>query len=122
MYKKIITMISVLFVLSLITLGCSSKNNSTSPIIKNDGLKSYAGTWRTQLSDPDFDYDLIIGADGSVKISNDYAYDIKDLGSDKYSMDVFSGTYFTITLTFSSKNSGTISDSLLGEGTITKRN
>ena len=59
---------------------------------------------------------------GSVKIGNDYAYDIKDLGSDKYSMDVFSGTDFTITLTFSSKNSGTISDSLLGEGTITKRN
>ena len=120
MYKKIITMISVLFVLS-----CSSKNNTTSPISKNEGIKKHAGTWDVVLTDePDYGYSILIGTDGSVVLMdyNAYAYNIKDLGSDKYSMDVFSGTDFTITLTFSSKNSGTISDSLLGEGTITKRN
>ena len=125
MYKKIITMISILFILSLITLGCSGKNNSTSPISKNEGIKKHAGTWDVVLTDePDYGYSILIGTDGSVVLMdyNAYAYNIKDLGSDKYSMDVFSGTYFTITLTFSSKNSGTISDSLPGEGTITERN
>lgn len=77
MNKKIMTIISVLLALSLITLSCS-KNNLSSPVIKNEGLKSYAGTWKASFDDDN--YDLIIGSDGSVKIGNDYAYDIKDLG------------------------------------------
>lgn len=125
MYKKMITMISVIFVLSLITLSCSSKDNTTSPISKNEGIKKHAGTWNVVFTDePDYGYSILIGKDGSVILMNykAYVYNIKDLGGDKYSMDVFSGADFTITLTFSDQNSGTILDSLSGEGTISKIN
>ncbi|WP_232470107.1 hypothetical protein [Brachyspira pilosicoli] len=141
MSKKLLNLISVLFLISVLAISCSNvdktgsgDNNSgnggsgtggdggTTPT--PEGIAKYAGTWIAQFG-LNKSYNVIIGSDGSVKIKDEAgetkAENIQGSGN-KYTMSVQHGANViaNVTITFNNDNSGNIDDESIGEGTISK--
>ncbi|MBW5396331.1 hypothetical protein [Brachyspira pilosicoli] len=148
MSKRVLRLVSILFLSSILVLSCSNAgktgsgdNNSgnggsstggdggtgtggtgdggTTP----QGIAKYAGTW-TATFDDKTSYEVVIGDDGSVTIKDGsqnpkQATDIVESGN-TYTMKVDHGTGAdNVTITFDSETTGSIDD-IYGIGSITK--
>ncbi|MEI0612725.1 hypothetical protein [Brachyspira pilosicoli] len=140
MSKRVLRLVSILFLSSILVLSCSNANKTGSDDNNSgnggtgtggdggttpQGIAKYAGTWIAQFG-VNKSYNVIIGTDGSVKIKDEAgetkAENVQGSGN-KYSMDVKHNSNldpFVVTITFESDSSGTIDDGLIGEGTISK--
>ncbi|WP_297286680.1 hypothetical protein [uncultured Brachyspira sp.] len=142
MSKRVLRLVSILFLSSILVLSCSNANKTGSS--NNDsgnsgtggtgdggttqtpeGIAKYAGTWIAQFG-VNKSYNVIIGTDGSVKIKDEAgetkAENVQGSGN-KYTMTVQHGSAVdssNITITFESDNSGNITDEDFGSGTISK--
>ena len=148
MSKKILNLISFLFLLTVLAISCSNadKTGSADNNIGNggsstggsgsgtgdggtttQGIEKYAGTWTATFNGGLNTYNIIIGNNGTVTIkdiSETKAENIQGSGN-KYTMTIqhFSGGEpLTITITFDNETSGDIYDEDFGDGTITKNN
>ncbi|WP_157159327.1 hypothetical protein [Brachyspira pilosicoli] len=150
MSKRVLRLVSILFLSSILVLSCSNAdktgsgdNNSgnggsgtggdggTTPT--PEGIAKYAGTWTAKFTDSSTGgintYYIIIGNDGKVKTKDDVSGEkavenIMDLGNNSYSMNVQHSSSVTVevTIIFSNTNSGTIEDGQYGKGDIRKQN
>ncbi|MEI0609069.1 hypothetical protein [Brachyspira pilosicoli] len=145
MNKKLLSLISVLFLVSVLAVSCSNAdktgsgdNNSgnggsgtggdggTTPT--PEGIAKYAGTWTAKF-DANNSYEVIINTDGKVTIDDGSgtkkeATDIIESGN-TYTMKVkhSSATDFVeVTITFTDANNGTIQDEQYNSGVIRKQN
>lgn len=141
MSKRVLRLVSILFLSSILVLSCSNANKTGSgdnnsgnvgggtggdggTTITPDGIAKYAGTWIAQFG-LNKSYNVIIGSDGSVKIKDEAgetkAENIQGSGN-KYTMSVQHGANViaNVTITFNNDNSGNIDDESIGEGTISK--
>lgn len=150
MSKRVLRLVSILFLSSILVLSCSNAdktgsgdNNSgnggsgtggdggTTPT--PEGIAKYAGTWTAKFTDSSTGgintYYIIIGNDGKVKTKDDVSGEkavenIMDLGNNTFSMTVYHSSSITadITIVFIDSNSGTINDDTIGNGVIRKQN
>ncbi|MEI0794726.1 hypothetical protein R4L75_02185 [Brachyspira pilosicoli] len=150
MSKRVLRLVSILFLSSILVLSCSNAdktgsgdNNSgnggsgtggdggTTPT--PEGIAKYAGTWTAKFTDSSTGgintYYIIIGNDGNVKTKDDVSGEkavenIMDLGNNTFSMTVYHSSSITadITIVFIDSNSGTINDDTIGNGVIRKQN
>ncbi|MEI0530391.1 hypothetical protein R4I97_02400 [Brachyspira pilosicoli] len=146
MSKRVLRLVSILFLSSILVLSCSNANKTgsgdnnsgnggtggtgdggTTPTPQ--GIAKYAGTWTAKFSDVN-SYEVIIGNDGTVTIDDGSltkkeATDITENGN-TYTMKIkrISDENDTITITFNDGTSGTITDSseFWGTGIIRKQN
>lgn len=152
MSKRVLRLVSILFLSSILVLSCSNAgktgsgdNNSgnggsstggdggtgtggtgdggTTP----QGIAKYAGTW-TATFDEKTSYEVVISNDGSVTIKDGsqntkQATDIVESGN-TYTMKIDHGTAtdIDVTITFNNESSGTIDDGSFGKGSIQKNN
>ncbi|WP_157142601.1 hypothetical protein [Brachyspira pilosicoli] len=150
MSKRVLRLVSILFLSSILVLSCSNANKTgsgdnnignggsgtggdggTTPT--PEGIAKYAGTWTAKFTDSSggiSTYYVIIGSDGTVKTKDDVSLeekdvkDITDLGNNTFSMNVShsSSVNASVTIVFTNLNSGTINDDSFGSGDIRKQN
>ena len=144
MSKRVLRLVSILFLSSILVLSCSNANKTgsgdnnignggsgtggdggTTPT--PEGIAKYAGTWTAKFNDGD-SYNVIISTDGTVTIK-DTAGEIKaeniTESGNTYTMTVKHGSEVDasiVTITFDSGISGTINDDTIGNGVIRKQN
>ncbi|MEI0609070.1 hypothetical protein [Brachyspira pilosicoli] len=146
MSKRVLRLVSILFLSSILVLSCSNANKTgsgdnnsgnvgggtggdggTTPTPQPDGIAKYSGTWTAKFNDGD-SYNVIISTDGTVTIK-DTAGEIKaeniTESGNTYTMTVKHGSEVDasiVTITFDSGISGTINDDTIGNGVIRKQN
>ncbi|PPS23132.1 hypothetical protein [Brachyspira murdochii] len=121
MIKKLSIIILVLLLSSVLMISCNNKDKTAST---TKGLAYYAGEWTAVFSDPSDSYKFVIGNDGSLTMTdynNVRAQNIIDKGNGTFTMTVYSGSDFNITIKFYDDVSGTIDDDISGDGTIKKQ-
>ncbi|WIH87273.1 hypothetical protein [Brachyspira pilosicoli] len=149
MSKRVLRLVSILFLSSILVLSCSNANKTGSGDNNSgnggsgtggdggttptpEGIAKYAGTWTAKFTDSSggiSTYYIIIGNDGNVKTKDDVSGEkavenIMDLGNNTFSMTVYHSSSITadITIVFIDSNSGTINDDAIGNGVIRKQN
>ncbi|WP_157146779.1 hypothetical protein [Brachyspira pilosicoli] len=146
MSKRVLRLVSILFLSSILVLSCSNANKTGSGDNNSgnggsgtggdggttptpEGIAKYSGTWTAKFN-ANSSYNVIIGTDGKVTIDDGSknpkeATDIIENGN-TYTMKVqhITGVDDTITITFNDGTSGTITDSsdFWGTGVIRKQN
>ncbi|PPS22595.1 hypothetical protein DJ52_04055 [Brachyspira murdochii] len=120
MIKKIITMISILYLSSLFAVSCNNTDKTGSSNSNNNGIEKYAGTWElVEISDT-----VTIDDKGNVVFDSNKMNNIKYEGTETYLIefiDTISGDIF-LRLNFSSQTFGIgeIGGEELDKGTIKK--
>ncbi|WP_157144305.1 hypothetical protein [Brachyspira pilosicoli] len=147
MSKRVLRLISILFLSSILVLSCSNANKTGSGDNNSgnggsgtggdggttptpEGIAKYAGTWTAKFN-ATASYKVIIGTDGKVTIDDGSlttkeATDITENGN-TYTMSVqhiVGGEHSTVTIIFTDEKSGTINDTydFYGNGVIKKQN
>lgn len=132
MSKKILSLVSVLFLISVLAVSCSNadktgsgdnNSGSTTP----QGIEKYEGTW--QLTDDEkLTTILTISNNGAVTHSGETSTDVADKGNKTYEVKFVDkdrpagpGGILTLTLTFNNDTSGTFSNSDGPKGNMTKQ-
>ena len=120
MSKRIIQIISILFLLTLLTVSCNNKDKIGPTDTNNSDISQYAGNWRLSV----IDRLLTINKDGTVIFDNFNMSSIKSDGANVYTLEfknTQSGDIF-IKLDFNSKTYelGPIGGEAADKGTITK--
>ena len=135
MSKKILSLVSVLFLMSVLAVSCSNAdktgsgdNNSgigdggTTP----QGIAKYEGTW--QLTDLVPTTILTISSNGAVTYYGETSTNVADKGNETYEVKFVDkvhpagpGAILTLTLTFNNDTSGTFSNSDGSKGNMTKQ-
>ncbi|WIH82783.1 hypothetical protein NEI00_07165 [Brachyspira pilosicoli] len=148
MSKRVLRLVSILFLSSILVLSCSNANKTGSGDNNSgnggsgtggdggttptpEGIAKYAGTWTAKFTDSSggiSTYYVIIGSDKTVTIK-DTAGEIKaeniTESGNTYTMTVKHGSEVDasiVTITFDSVTSGTINDDTIGNGVIRKQN
>ena len=140
MSKKILSLVSVLFLMSVLAVSCSNAdktgsgdNNSgigdggTTP----QGIAKYAGIWQL-TDDAKLTTTLTISSNGAVtyrvETSTSVADSVADKGNETYEVKFVDkvhpagpGGIWTLTLTFNNDTSGTFSNSDGSKGNMTKQ-
>lgn len=131
MSKKILSLVLVLFLISVLAVSCSNadktgsgdnNSGSTTP----QGIEKYEGTW--QLTDAELTTILTISNNGAVTHSGETSTDVADKGNKTYEVKFVDkdhpagpGGILTLTLTFNNDTSGTFSNSDGSKGNMTKQ-
>ncbi|MBW5398446.1 hypothetical protein E6A47_00070, partial [Brachyspira pilosicoli] len=144
MSKRVLRLVSILFLSSILVLSCSNANKTGSGDNNSgnggsgtggdggttptpEGIAKYAGTWTAKFNS-NTSYNIIIGDDGKVIINDGsqnpkQAKDIVESGN-TYTMKVqhIPNVDYTVTITFTDQNNGTIQDEQYNDGIIKKQN
>ncbi|ADK31423.1 hypothetical protein [Brachyspira pilosicoli] len=129
MNKKLLSLISVLFLISVLAVSCSSKDKTGSDSSTSKGLAHYAGTWiLKETTTGSGGGTMVIAEDGSVNLKelNLNSTNVTDRGNETYSI-VFTNTDGTVTLIlkFTSDTTGSYDapepDGTPHSGTLTKQ-
>ncbi|WIH89554.1 hypothetical protein NEI02_07525 [Brachyspira pilosicoli] len=132
MNKKLLSLISVLFLVSVLALSCSNADKTGSDSSTSKGLAHYAGTWQLtptakQTTIPTIT--ITISNDGSVSSMGETSTNVTDKGNETYEV-IFEpkdepNTIYTFNLKFDNDTTGTFTLSLasgeIGSGTLTKQ-
>ena len=133
MNKKLLSLVSVLFLMSVLTVSCSNadktgsgdnNSGSTTP----QGIAKYEGTW--QLTDAELTTILTISNSGAVTYIDKTSTNVANKGNKTYEVKFEDkdkpagpGGILTLTLTFNDDNtSGTFINSDGPKGNMTKNN
>lgn len=123
MSKKFLSLISVLFLVTVLAVSCSNKDKTGS----SKGLGYYAGTWI--LTPTIENLTITISNDGSVTFGDDKSTSVTDKGNETYEVKFTPANEgeSILTLTFTSDTAGTFTLSIpdnpegSGSGTLTKQ-
>lgn len=136
MSKKILSLVSVLFLISVLAVSCSNadktgsgdnNSGSTTP----QGIEKYEGTW--QLTDAELTTILTISNNGAVTYYGETSTNVANNRNETYEVKFVDkngpaspGGILTLTLTFNNDTSGTFSTLDTGSndhfnGTMTKQ-
>ena len=139
MNKKLLSLVSVLFLMSVLTISCSNADKTGSGDNNSgigdggtttQGIAKYEGTW--QLTDLVPTTILTISNNGAVtyrvETSTSVADSVDDKGNETYEVKFVDkvhpagpGGIWTLTLTFNNDTSGTFSNSDGSKGNMTKQ-
>ena len=131
MNKKLLSLVSVLFLMSALAVSCSNAdktgsgdNNSGSTTTQ--GIAKYEGTW--QLTDAELTTILTISNNGAVTYIDKTSTNVANKGNKTYEVKFVDkdrpagpGGILTLTLTFNDDTSGTFSNSDGPKGNMTKQ-
>ncbi|MEI0595424.1 hypothetical protein [Brachyspira pilosicoli] len=130
MNKKLLSLISVLFLVSVLAVSCSNKDKTGSDSSTSKGLAHYAGTWQLtptakQTTIPTIT--ITISNDGYVTFDGEKSTSVTDKGNETYEVKFSPANEgeSILTLTFTNDTTGTFTLSLasgeIGSGTLTKQ-
>lgn len=127
MSKKFLSLISVLFLVSVLAISCSNKDKTGDGGTTSQGIAKYAGTW--QLTPTIANLTITISNDGTVTFRDDKSTNVADKGNETYEVKFSPANEgeSILTLTFTSDTAGTFTLSISdkpegsGSGTMTKQ-
>ena len=135
MNKKFLSLVSVLFLMSVLAVSCSNADKTGSGDNNSgigdggtttQGIAKYEGTW--QLTDAELTTILTISNNGAVTYYGETSTNVANNRNETYEVKFVDkdgpagpGGILTLTLTFNNDTSGTFSNSDGSKGNITKQ-
>ncbi|ADG71245.1 hypothetical protein [Brachyspira murdochii] len=118
---------AAIILFNILLISCNASNDGTTsasskyiePKRESKGITNYIGNWKAKFAN-NSSFNIVVENAENILYNNLKSSSIKDLGNDRYKIDIISDKAFSVTMKFKSDTEGTIEDDNLGIGILTK--